>query len=86
MQDRWLKCRLAQGMFSNEFTVTVKTASVPSDVSSYFVSDGYVHADGRAPDGRVLVRAYRDGSTWWAMLPTDSLDIIPVAADDLQPS
>jgi len=70
-------------MFSNEFTIKVKPEGPSTDVASHFVSNGYVKRE-QGEDGRVHVRAFQDGSTWWAILPTESQDIIPVAVGDLQ--
>lgn len=87
MQEKWLKCRVAPGMFSDEFAVTVSAfAAVATELRSLFVADEYVRSDRRSDEGHVRVRVFQRGGTWWAVLPNEQQEAIPVRFADLEPA
>lgn len=75
MSDRWLRCDVRKGMFSDEVVVMIRTTS--GEFASFFVPTERVsgHADHQ---GRVQVRAFTEDSQSWAVVPNDNQSIVPV--------
>lgn len=78
----WLRCRLDDGMFSDEVAVTYPAASTTDWQKSVFVPSGYVQREGEN-QGRVkVVVVERDGQRF-AVLPSSRRDIVTPAEADL---
>ena len=75
MSDKWLRCGVQQGMFSDEMVVVIKTLS--GEEVSFFVPKEQVQA------GKVMVRTFKQGTRAWAVIPNDSQSIIPVDESEL---
>lgn len=75
MSEKWLRCGVLQGMFSDEMVVVIKTLS--GEEVSFFVPKQQVEA------GRVMVRTFKQGTRAWAVIPNDSQSIIPVDESEL---
>lgn len=74
---KWLKCTVTKGMFSDEFTVSVRTRS--GETVSVFVPKHAAEED----RGRVKVRvAEREGQTV-ALLPDEHRSVVDVESSDL---
>lgn len=80
MFDAWLKCFVFKGMFSDE--LAVKVSELQGQEASFFVPKSLVRGD-VDQEGKVKVRVYREGSTAWAVLPTENRAAIPVREADL---
>ncbi len=80
LAERWLRCRIFKGMFSDE--LAVQYAPPHSNSTSVFVPKELVEGsvDG---EGRVKVRVFHEGSNAWAVLPTENQMIIAVNEADL---
>jgi len=79
---RWLRCTINKGMFSNELLVTVRCGQ---DYLEYFVP--YEKVSGQiGQTGKVAVTVHNYGSVQAAMIPTDYVEEIPVAPEDLSDS
>lgn len=78
--ERWLKCSVERGMFSDELAVTYPADGVA--LTSVFVPLTEVRG---TPGGlgRVRVRVARGTNATLAILPTSYQDSIPVAEADL---
>lgn len=85
MNEKWLKCTVHEGMFSDEYSVTVAPKQRSGrDVTSVFVPRDLVRRKSEdSPEGLLQVRVYRQGSTWWAVLPSENQVAIPVGDADL---
>lgn len=80
MFDRWLKCDVFRGMFSDEFAVVVSTSGGEC-VSAFVPSD---RVEGKAEQaGRVRVRVFEETGRSWAVLPNESQTIIAVEPSEL---
>jgi len=80
MFEQWLRCNIFKGVFSDEVTVQIQPKE--GKPSAFIVSrDQVVGEYDRA--GQVRVRVYQEGSTSWAVLPTDNRTIIPVDESEL---
>lgn len=79
-EERWLVCRVDQGMFSDELAVTYPASGKWQ--KSVFVERTAV--DG-APggNGRVRVRVIKRDGNMMAVLPSPSQDIVYVQAGDI---
>lgn len=87
MQEKWLKCRVGPGMFSDESAVTVNSvAALATELRSLFVAEEYVRPDRLSDEGHVRVRVFQRGTTWWAVLPNEEQEAIPVRSADLEPA
>lgn len=82
MEERWPRCEVGPGMFSDELTVRIRTGN-DEDARSAFESKDAVDANPGAREGRVRVRAFWSGSSWWAVLPSEDQEALPVGAADL---
>lgn len=80
MAEKWLRCWVRPGMFSDELAVEVSQVSGQS--SSFFVPKADV-LGGINQQGKVKVRVFRQNDTAWAVLPTDNPMEIPVKEADL---
>lgn len=80
MSERWLKCRIFRGMFSDERAV--QFFSKNGETASAFVPESSVRGqvDGQ---GMVRVLVFQEESTAWAMLPTEDQLFLPVQEGDL---
>lgn len=80
MSEKWLQCRIAKGMFSDETAVTY---SLPgSRKTSVFVPSQFVRKD-VGDTGRVKVLVYTKGPQTWAILPNESREEVLVRVDDI---
>ena len=77
---KWLKCKIEQGMFSDEFTVTVRSRS--GDAIAVFVPRQA--ADNQ--NGRVRVNAFEQQGKTIAVLPDEHQSVVEVNGADLQPA
>ena len=75
MSEKWLRCGILKGMFSDEMVVVIKTPS--GEEASFFVPKQQVRGDINE-SGRVMVRTFKQGTRAWAVIPNDSQSIIPV--------
>jgi hypothetical protein len=75
MGERWLRCVVRQGMFSDELVVVIKILSGES--ASFFVPKERVigQAD---QEGQVKVRAFQEDSRAWAVVPNETQTILAV--------
>jgi hypothetical protein len=76
----WLKCTVAKGMFSDEFTVVVRTRSGES--VSVFVPRDCAEELG----SRVKVRVSERSGHNFAVLPNDNQTVVDVDSADLVPA
>ncbi len=76
----WLKCTVANGMFSDEYTVIVRTRNGET-VSVFVPKDSTQQAE-----GRVKVRVTECQGHSFALLPDEHQSVIDVDASDLQPA
>ena len=77
MNESWLKCRLHDGMFSDEVVIELSSGR------SYFVNlDRIKRNDGER--GIVRVRTLESGGATWAIMPTEDVDVIQVESGDLE--
>ncbi len=77
---KWLKCTVTKGMFSDEYTVSVRTRS--GETVSVFVPKDAAEED----RGRVRVRvAEREGHAV-ALLPDEHQSVVDVESSDLVPA
>lgn len=85
MSEKWLRCTIGQGMFSDELAVTVSPRPEnPTEVTSVFVPKSLVRTDeGTNHRGRLKVETYQRDTIWWAILPTEDQINIPVREIDL---
>jgi hypothetical protein len=79
--NAWLRCRLDEGMFSDEVAVTYPAVS-PAQ-KSVFVPRSYVRAVAEH-QGEVMVTVVVKDGTQFAVLPTPRRDIVRVEAADLR--
>ncbi|MCX5662371.1 MAG: hypothetical protein NTW19_22050 [Planctomycetota bacterium] len=77
---KWLNCIVTKGMFSDEFTVTVKTR----DGGQFAVFVPRDAADESA--GRVKVQASEQSGKAIAILPDEQQSVVEVASSDLVPA
>jgi hypothetical protein len=78
--DKWLRCQIAKGMFSDEKAVTY--SSRDGTKISVFVPEKFVEPISEST-GRVKVSVFTKGSQTWAVLPNDSRDEVLVGNDDI---
>ena len=77
---KWLRCKVDKGMFSDEFTVTVKTRT--GEPVAVFVPR--TEADDRK--NLVKVRAFEEQGETLAVLPDGHQSVVHVSDADLQPA
>ena len=77
---KWLKCKIDKGMFSDEFTVTVKTRA--GEAVAVFVPKAA--ADDRK--SLVKVTAFGERGKTVAVLPDEHQSVVDVSDADLQPA
>jgi hypothetical protein len=77
---KWLKCKIAKGMFSDEYTVIVRTRS-GEDVA-VFVPKDYARED----DGKVKVRVSEQEGLAIAVLPDANQSVVDVESSELMPA
>lgn len=76
--DRWLRCRVTDGMFSNERTVVIRRRG--NGTVAFFVP-----AQSTEGGSRVRVRVFHRIDGAWAELPTPYHDSIPIEEKELDP-
>lgn len=74
--DRWLKCKVLKGMFSDERAVVVHRRGNGS--VQFFVPASSTRGDEWV---RVKVFSRSDGS--WAEMPTPQRDSVPIAPEEI---
>jgi hypothetical protein len=79
MFERYLRCWIFKGMFSDELAVRV--ASRNGD-AAFFVPRDLVKGT-IDHEGKVRVRVYHQGQTAWAVLPDDMQTALPVDESQL---
>ena len=79
-RDRWLKCQLDKGMFSDEVAVTYPSSGTP--VCSVFVPAQAVHGQLGAT-GKVRVRIVERQGSLLAVLPSNYSDSVRVQEQDV---
>ena len=79
--NRWLKCCVVQGMFTNERIIIVHIRGNGS--IEEFVPEDEVSGEG--VDGRVKVRLFHQDERPWVVLPTPYGKTIPIEEDQLIP-
>ena len=79
MTERWLKCSILKGMFSDEYAIKLGTEKDPM---SFFVPREMVRGNINEK-GQVKVRVMLEGKDPLAVLPTCEQSIIPVSGQDL---
>jgi len=77
---KWLKCKINEGMFSDEYTVTVRTRG--GDPIAVFVPKQA--ADDQ--NGRVRVQAFEEQGKTIVILPDEHQSVVDVSVCDLQPA
>jgi len=77
---KWLKCEITKGMFSDEYTVIVRTRS--GETVSVFVPKDAAEEH----PGRVKVRVAECEGRSIAWLPDEHQSVVDVEASDLQPA
>jgi hypothetical protein len=77
---KWLKCKIEKGMFSDEFTVTVRSSA--GEEIAVFVPRR--SADDRT--NRVQVKTFEHEGRTIAVLPDEHQSTVDVNAGDLQPA
>ncbi len=81
--QRWLKCNLERGMFSDEMVVTYPATG--TEITTVFVPSSDVR--GRAGEtGKVRVMVAKRGAETLAILPTSYRDSVAVSEHDLSDS
>ncbi len=73
-RQEWITCRVFDGMFSDELAVEVGTGDTGITV---FVDRGVVR-NRQGDRGEVSVRVHELDGVRWAVLPTSTLDTIPL--------
>ena len=77
---KWLKCKIDKGMFSDEFTVTVRTRT-GEPVAVFVPKTAADHEK-----NLVKVRAIEEQGRALAVLPDEHQSVVDVSATDLQPA
>jgi len=77
---KWLKCKITKGMFSDEYTVIVRTRS-GENVAVFVPKD-----DAQADNGRVRVKVSEESGHAIAVLPDANRSVIDVDASELMPA
>lgn len=77
MSEKWLRCLIQKGMFSDEVVAQYGDAS-------FFVPKSQVVRDaGDSQSGKLRVKSFARDSNWFAVLPTEYQDVISVSESDL---
>jgi len=84
MSERWLRCNIVKGMFSDEWAIVYRFKQQGKEASFFVPKDQVVGAVDS--EGKVKVRVFRQGDTSWAVLPTEYQESIPVDEADLIPA
>ena len=77
MDEKWLRCSIAKGMFSDEFAILYSRPN--SRQISVFVPRQFVDES----TGRVKVCVFTKGYQTWAVLPNESRKEVLVSSDDI---
>ena len=79
MSNRWLRCRIFRGMFSDELAIQYPPEG---GAPAYFVPRETVRGE-HDGIGSVSVRVYCAGPTHWAVLPTEHQQAVRIQEGDL---
>jgi hypothetical protein len=82
VENRWLKCRIDKGMFSDELAVTYPAEG--EQQKSVFIPDSDVQGQ-PGQTGKVRVTLVRENGTLFALLPSSDRDVVTVREADLVP-
>jgi hypothetical protein len=82
MSERWLRCAVLKGMFSDELAIVY---SGNGKEVSFFVPRDQVIGEVNS-EGKLKVRVFRQDHTPWAVVPDEYQTAIPVAEADLLPA
>jgi hypothetical protein len=82
MAERWLRCDVVQGMFSDELAIVY---SLQGKKISFFVPKDEV-IGGINSEGKVKVRVFHQDNVPWAVLPNENQTVIPIDEADLVPA
>lgn len=82
MFERWLRCKIFKGMFSDELAIQCATPGAPATFASVFVPKDFVRGS-VDQQGQVKVLFFREGDVAWAVLPTENQLVVPVDETDL---
>jgi len=82
MSEKWLKCQVFKGMFSDELAILY---SFGGSKVSVFVQKDLVFVDSDQ-EGRVRVRVFERGGVSWAILPSAQSAVVPINDADLVPA
>ena len=77
---KWLRCDVTQGMFSHEAAATYMLNG--RQICSEFVPIDTVRWDASG-QGQVSVEVFERDGQWYAVLPTNYRDVIPIDKADL---
>lgn len=80
MTKQRLKCRVLNGMFSDERVIVFRRRS--GEEYSAFVPASKVRG-GLDSEGDVAVDVYQDNGVTWVVLPTEYSDNLPVNSEDV---
>jgi hypothetical protein len=80
MSEKWLRCRVYKGMFSDELAVEYSGRGNPK--VSVFVPKETVQGN-IDEEGKVKVTVFHEGANAWAVLPNDQPMVISVDESDL---
>lgn len=80
MSERYLKCHVFKGMFSDE--LAVKVNSKQGGEPSFFVPKELVKGEVDR-EGSVRVRVFHKGQTAWAVIPDEQQTAVPVDEAEL---
>ena len=75
MAERWLRCEIRKGMFSDERVVVIRVSTGES--ASFFVPQEWVMGS-EGQEGQVKVRAFKEDSRAWAIVPNESQTVLAV--------
>ncbi len=79
MSTGWLRCRVYNGMFSDELAVQYPPGE---NAPAYFVPKEKVKRDQNG-EGQVSVHVFSTGAVQWAVLPTDDQKAVRIREADL---
>ncbi len=77
MPERWLRCSISPGMFTNELVVKTEQGR------SFFVPREFVEGNVGSP-GRVRVRLLSSESGTWVIMPSEDLAQVEVMSNQLE--
>jgi hypothetical protein len=78
MPEKWLRCNVFKGMFSDERVVKVGGGQ------SFFVHRDKIIEEGENHKGKVRVRLFETDNAFWAVMPTEDAAVIQVKDEELE--